>query len=191
MRRKRTETTVETPAERKNYGLLAKFDTPEELVAAAKRVAAEGYTVFDAYSPYPIEELPHAMKLKSSPLPFVIFGGGLLGAIGGFAMQTYAQVIDYPYNIGGRPDFSWPAYIPISFELTILLAALAGILGLFFFARFPQPYHPVFNSEDFNAHGSQDAFYLDIESRDPRFSLGETTLFLRELGAVEVTEIEA
>ncbi len=173
------------------YGLLAKFETPESLIRAVNRVYASGYRQFDAYAPYPIEGLSRAMHLKPSPLPYVILAGGLIGGIGGFFMQAYATVIDLPLNIGGRPLLSWPAYIPITFELTILLAAFAGIFGLFVATRFPQPYHPVFNSEDFSQHASQDGFYLDIEARDPKFDLERTGSFLRDLGALAVSEIEA
>ena len=175
----------------RRYGLLAKFESPESLIKAVGRVYDQGYRQFDAYAPYPVEGLSRAMRLRSSPLPYVILAGGLLGGIGGFFMQTYATVIDLPLNIGGRPLFSWPAYIPITFELTVLIAAIAGVLGLFIVTRFPQPYHPVFNSEDFTAHASQDGFYLDIEARDPRFDLDLTRSFLQELGALEISELEA
>lgn len=171
------------------YGLLAKFEQQEDLIEAAERTYSMGYRKFDAYSPYPVAELTRAMHLRSSPLPFFVLAGGLGGGIGGFLMMTYATVIDYPMNIGGRPLFSWPAYIPITFELVILLGALAGILGLFLFTGFPQPYHPVFNSEDFNEHGSQDAFYLSIEASDLNFDLERTRRFLEELGPAQVSEI--
>jgi hypothetical protein len=173
------------------YGLLAKFDSPESLIKAVRRVYDSGYRRFDAYAPYPVEELSKAMRLKGSPLPYVILAGGLFGGMGGFFMQVYATMIDWPLNIGGRSFFSWPAYVPITFEMTILFAAVFGVLGLFVMTRFPQPYHPVFNSEDFNAHASQDGFYLDIEARDPHFNLEETRSFLKDLGAVEVSEVEA
>ena len=175
----------------KLYGLLAKFETQEELIAATKRVSDAGYRQFDTYSPYPIEELSQAMNLKPSPLPYIILAGDFLGVVGGFAMQAFATVMDYPLNIGGRPAFSWPTYIPITFELTILLAATFGVLGLFALTRFPQPYHPVFNSGIFNEHGSQDGFYLDIQVSDPKFKLDETRRFLSELGSSLVSEIEA
>lgn len=174
----------------KMYGLLAKFETPEALIAAADRAYAAGYRKMDAYTPYPVEGLSKALRLKPSPLPMVIFLGGLSGGIGGFLMQVYATVIDYPQNIGGRPLFSWPAYIPITFETTVLLGALSGLLGLFLLARFPQPYHPVFRSDDFNAHASQDGFYLGIEASDPRFNLENTSRLLQELGSIHVTELE-
>ena len=180
-----------TEEKRNLYGLLAKFDRQEDLVAATNRVYDAGYRKFDAYTPYPVQELSRTMGLKPSPLPLVILAAGIIGGLAGFLMQTYATVIDYPQNIGGRPLFSWPTYIPITFELIILFASLAGILGLFFFTRFPQPYHPVFNSEDFNEHASQDSFYLDIEASDPKFNLDQTRRFMQELGAVQVSEIEA
>ncbi|HVN55176.1 MAG TPA: DUF3341 domain-containing protein [Anaerolineaceae bacterium] len=173
------------------YGLLAKFSTPEALVEAARRTTRAGYRRVDAYTPFPVEGLYQALRLRSSPLPFVILAGGIAGALTGFLMQTFANVVDLPLNIGGRPLFSWPAYIPITFELTILFAAGAGILGLFYFTRFPEPYHPVFNVEDFQEHGSQDGFYLSVEAKDPRFDLVETRKFLEDLDAVMVAEIEA
>lgn len=177
--------------QQKLYGLLAKFNDQEDLLSAARRVQQAGYQNFDAYTPYPVEGLERAMHLKSSYLPFVVLLGGLVGGIGAFFMQVFATGYDYPLNIGGRPLFSWPAYIPITFELTVLFAAFAGVLGLFYATRFPQPYHPVFNSEDFNENSSTNGFYLDIEARDPKFDLQQTRTFLESLGATQVTEIEA
>lgn len=173
------------------YALLAKFDTPEALVRASRQAIEAGYRKIDAYTPFPVEGLPRAMRMKPSLMPLLVLAGGVAGALGGFAMQTYATVIDYPLNIGGRPLFAWPAYIPISFELTILMGALAGVAGLFFFTRLPQPYHPVFNSPDFLEHASQDAFYLEIEAKDPQFDLDETRRFLEGQSAAQVVEIEA
>jgi hypothetical protein len=175
----------------KLYGLLAKFSKPEDLVSAARLTTRAGYRKLDAHTPFPVEGLDEALQLKPSPLPFVILLGGLAGGVGGFLMQAYATVFAYPLNIGGKPLLSWPAYIPITFELTVLLAAGAGILGLFVVTGFPQPYHPVFNVEDFQEHGSQDAFYLSIEARDPKFDLDGTRKFLEDLGAEQVLEIEA
>ena len=173
------------------YGLLAKFDNPEDLVRASNRTVEAGYKKFDTYTPYPVEGLARAMRLKPSPLPLLILAGGVLGAIGGFLMQAFATVLDNPYNIGGRPLFSWPAYIPIAFEVTVLSAAVFGFLGLFVMNRLPQPYHPVFNSEDFNEHATQDGFYLDIEANDPKFDIDSTRKFLEDLGSIQVSEIEA
>ncbi len=179
------------PENQKLYGLLASFATPEDLVAAADRVYQAGYRNFDTYSPYPIADLSQSMRLRPSPMPYVILAGGLAGAATAFLGQTFATVIDYPINIGGRPLFSWPAYIPITFELGVLLAATAGVLALFAFTRFPQPYHPVFRSDDFNKHASQDGFFLSIEASDPQFDLERTRQFLHEAGSNLITELEA
>lgn len=173
------------------YGILARFPDPETLVSAARQVTEAGYTHLDAYSPFPVEDLAEAMRLKPSRLPFAVLGGGITGGLLGFFMQYFATVIDLPLNIGGRPLNSWPAYVPITFELTVLLAAFGGVIGLFVVTRFPQPYHPVFNVEDFQKHGSQDGFYLGIESRDPKFNSTGTRKFLLNLGAILVTDIEA
>lgn len=173
------------------YGLLVKFETPEALTAAAERVYEAGYRQFDVYTPYPVEGLSHVMRLKPSLIPFFVLAGGLIGGISAFAMQTYAMLVDYPLNIGGRPQFSWPAYIPITFETTVLLAALSGVVGLFLLTRLPQPYHPVFNSEDFIAHGAQDGFYLDIRATDPKFDPEATRQLVEELHPSLVSEIEA
>jgi hypothetical protein len=173
------------------YGLLAKFPNPETLVRAARRVTDAGYREFDAYTPFPVEDLSDAMRMKPSILPYVVLGGGISGGLLGFAMQVFATAIDYPLNIGGRPLVSWPAYVPITFEMIVLLAAIGGVLGLFVVTRFPQPYHPVFNVEDFQKHGSQDGFYLGIEARDPKFDLAVTRKFLEDQGAILVSEIEA
>lgn len=173
------------------YALLAKFDTPEALVTASRKAYDAGYRQFDAYSPFPMDDLAESMNLKPSPLPWFVFLGGLAGGVGGFLMQTFATVIDYPLNIGGRPLFAWPAYIPITFELTILMGMLAGLAGLFFFTRLPQPYHPVFNSPDFLENSSTDGFYLELQANDPKFHLDESRRFLEGLSAAQVVEIEA
>ena len=175
----------------KIYGILARFPDPETLVNAARQATEAGYRHLDAYSPFPVEDLADTLRLKPSKLPFAVLAGGIIGGLLGFFMQYYATVIDLPLNIGGRPLNSWPAYIPITFELIILLAALGGVIGLFVVTRFPQPYHPVFNVEDFRKHGSQDGFYLGIEARDPKFDLADTRKFLENLGAILVSEIEA
>jgi len=174
----------------KIYGLLARFPEPETLLRAARQMTEAGYRRLDAYTPFPVEGLAEVMRWKPSILPFAVLGGGISGGLIGFFMQYFATAIHWPLNIGGKPLNSWPAYIPIAFELTILLAAFGGVLGLFVVARFPQPYHPVFNVEDFRKHGSQDGFYLGIEARDPKFNLAETRKSLEDLGAILVAEIE-
>ena len=173
------------------YGLLARFSDPETLVSAVEHVTEAGYRHVDAYTPFPIEDLADAMRLKPSKLPYAVLIGGILGGLLGFGMQYFATVMSLPLNIGGKPLNSWPAYIPITFETTILLAALGGVIGLFIATRFPQPYHPVFNVEDFQKHGSVDGFYVGIEARDPKFDLAETRKFLENLGPLLVSEIEA
>lgn len=173
------------------FGILARFPDPEALVSAARHATEAGYRQVDAYSPFPIDELGSALRLKPSRLPFAVLTGGILGGALGFLMQAYATVIDLPTNIGGRPLLSWPAYIPITFELTILLAAFGGVIGMFVVTGFPQPYHPVFNVEDFQKHGSLDGFYLGIEASDPNFDRENTRKFLEGLGATLVSEIEA
>lgn len=173
------------------FGIMARFPDSEGLVEAARLVSAAGYRCFDAYSPFPVAGLADAMRLKPSRLPYAVLGGGIAGGLLGYLMQYYATVIDMPLNIGGRPLYSWPAYIPITFELTILLAAFGGVIGLFVVTRFPEPYHPVFNVEDFQKHGSQDGFYLGIEAADPQFDLAETSRFLESIGAILISKVEA
>ncbi len=174
-----------------NFGLLARFPDPETLVTATRHATDVGYRELDAYTPFPVEDLSEAMRLKPSRLPYAVLAGGITGGLLGFFMQVFATVIDLPLNIGGRPLLSWPAYIPITFELTVLLAAFGGVIGLFVVTGFPKPYHPVFNVEDFVEHGSQDGFYLGIEARDPKFDLAGTRKFLEDQGAILVSEIEA
>ncbi len=186
-----TETKAGETQPRGMYGLLAKFDDQDALISAARRTYEEGYRKFDAYSPYPVPELAEAMHLPGSPLPFWILAGGIIGMVGAFAMMAFATGIDYPINIGGRPLFSWPTYIPITFELTVLFGAFAGVAGMFFVTRFPMPYHPVFNSDDFTEHGSRDGYYLSIEASDPKYDPQSTRSFLENLGSAQVTEIEA
>jgi hypothetical protein len=171
------------------YGFMAEFDSPEELVRATEQAYEEGYRVMDAYTPFPVEGLTEALHMPSSRLPLVVLGGGILGAAVGYGMQYYASVIDYPLNVGGRPLHSWPLFIPITFELAILFAAFAAVLGMFALNGLPQPYHPVFNVPNFEM-ASRSHFFLAIEARDPRFHTKDTRLFLESLGANQVSEIE-
>jgi hypothetical protein len=140
------------------YGVMAEFENPSDLVAAARKVYSLGYRRINGYSPYPIEELSEAIGFTRTSLPLIVFIGGLLGGIGGFLMQYYIEVIDYPINVGGKPFNSWPAFIPITFECTVLAAAFSAVLGMLVLNRLPQPYHPVFNVPNF-AMATRDRFF--------------------------------
>jgi hypothetical protein len=171
------------------YGLLAEFDSPEELVAAGERAYADGYRRLDAYTPFPVHGLAEAIGFRTNRLPLLVLLGGIVGAGVGFFSQYYAAVIDYPINVGGRPLNSWPAFIPITFEVTILVAATTAVLGMLALNGLPQPYHPVFNAPRF-ALATRDRFFLCIEATDPRFDAEATRRFLEGLGAKGVTDVE-
>lgn len=171
------------------YGLLVEFHTPEELLAAARRAHQAGYRRMDAYSPYPVEGLSDAIGFHRTRLPAIVLVGGLVGCVAGFLMQYYAAAMDYPLNIGGRPLNSWPAFIPITFEVTVLVAAFSAVLGMLALNGLPMPYHPLFNVERF-ATASRDRFFLGIEAADPQFDRERTKQFLRTLTESEVFEVE-
>ena len=171
------------------YGVMAEFHSSEELIEAVHKAREAGFRHLDAYTPYPIEELAHALGHHRSKLPAIVLGGGILGAIGGYALQYWTQVIVYPMNIGGRPYHSWPAFIVPTFETTILAAALSAVLGMFFLNGLPQPYHPVFNVPGF-AMASRDRYFLVIESRDPKFDRDAVHRLLAGLNPTEVSDVE-
>ena len=171
------------------YGVMAEFDTPGGLLAATRRARSEGYRKMDAYSPFPNEELIEALGAHHSRLPLLVLIGGILGCLGGFGLQWWVNNIAYPMNIGGRPLTSWPAFIPVTFECTILLAGVTCVLGFFALCGLPQPYHPVFNVPRFSA-ASRDRFFLCIEADDPKFDEESTRAFLRGLGPTEVSDVE-
>jgi hypothetical protein len=171
------------------YGVIAEFENPSDLVAAARRVYSLGYRRINGYSPYPIEELSEAIGFTHTSLPLIVFIGGLVGGIGGFLMQYYIEVIDYPINVGGKPYNSWPAFIPITFEMTVLVAAFSAVLGMLMLNKLPQPYHPVFNVPNF-AMATRDRFFLAIEANDPKFDHAEVVELLKSLNAVEVNDVE-
>jgi hypothetical protein len=177
-----------TPPPRGLLGLLAEFETADAVLAAARGLHAEGYRRMDAYTPFPVEGLADALGFHRNRLPAVVLAGGLLGGAGGYLLQAYAAVLDYPLNVGGRPLHSWPAFIPITFELTILCAALAAVLGMLGLNGLPMPYHPVFAVERFE-HASRDRFFLLVESRDPLFEAARTMKALERLGAVGAHEV--
>jgi hypothetical protein len=171
------------------YGIMAEFDNPSDLVAAARRTYQEGYRRINGYSPYPIEELSEAIGFTRTSLPLIVLIGGILGGLGGFFMQYWMEVIDYPLNVGGKPYNSWPAFVPITFETTVLCAAFAAVLGMLALNKLPQPYHPVFNAPNF-ALATRDSFFLVIEANDPLFKHNETTQFMKTLEAKNVSDVE-
>lgn len=170
------------------YGLLAEFNSPQELVAAAERAHAAGYRQMDAFSPFPVEALDHAIGFRHTRLPLVVLIGGLLGCASGYGLQYWVSVIAYPINVGGKPYQSWPNFIPITFETTILGAALFAVLGMLALNGLPMPYHPLFNVPSF-ALASRDKFFLCIEAKDSKFDLVGTYQFLEELHAVNISEV--
>ena len=173
----------------KIYGLMAEFEDATALTEAARATYAAGYRKMDAYSPVPIEELHDAMHMHDDRLPKLVLAGGILGGLGGYGLQYYVSAIAYPINVGGRPLHSWPTFIPVTFETTILAAALTAVLGMLALNGLPQPFHPVFNVPRF-ALASRNRFFLCIESRDPKFNINDTRTFLESLGAREVTTVE-
>ncbi|HTN72429.1 MAG TPA: DUF3341 domain-containing protein [Methylomirabilota bacterium] len=171
------------------YGLMAEFDNAEALLAAARRAFTEGFRKMDAYSPFPIEGLAEGLGFHRTGVPLIVLIGGILGCAGGFFLQYWASVIDYPINVGGRPLNSWPSFIPVTFELTILIAALSAFFAVLALNGLPMPYHPVFNVERFEL-ATRNRFFLCIEAADPKFDAGETRKFLEAIGSQRVYEVE-
>jgi hypothetical protein len=171
------------------YGLMAEFDAPEQIVAAAERARDAGYRRMDAFTPFPMEELTDALAIKHSKLALFVLCCGIAGCLTGFLMQYFASVIHYPLNIGGRPLNSWPQFIPITFEMTILFSAVGAVIGMIFRNGLPRPVHPVFNVDRFEL-ASRDKFFLLIESEDPKFDAAETKRFLTSLQPAGIFEVE-
>jgi hypothetical protein len=170
------------------YGLVAEFDDPKSLLEAARSAHRAGYTRMDAYSPYPVEGLAECIGFRKTGMSRVVLIGGVLGAAGGYFMQWFSSVVHYPMNIGGRPHHSWPAFIPITFECGVLLAAVGAVLGMLALNGLPQPYHPLFNVPDF-ARASRDRFFLCIEAADPKFDTDDTQKFLSGLKPIALAEV--
>ena len=170
------------------HGLMGEFGTPEELIHAVEKVREAGFVRLDAYAPFPVEGLSEAMGLKRNLVPAITLLGGLAGGIGGFCFQYWVAAITYPLNIGGRPLNSWPAFIPVTFELTILGASLAAVFGMLALNKLPHPHHPVFNVERFT-HASSDRFFVLIEASDPNFHLEKCARLFQEVHAHHITEV--
>jgi hypothetical protein len=170
------------------YGVMGEFETPEKLIHAVEKTREAGYRRFEAYSPFPVEGLSEAMGFKRNLVPLITLIGGLTGGLGGFGFQYWVAAVTYPLNIGGRPFNSWPAFIPVTFELTILGASLSAVFGMLALNRLPQPHHPVFNVHRFS-HATTDRFFICIESRDPKFNLADSARFLQSVQAHHVTEV--
>jgi len=170
------------------YGLMAEFDNPTALVEATNRARLQGFRDMDAFTPIPIEELNDALGLRRTRLPRLVLLGGILGGLGGFSLEYWASTIAYPMNIGGRPLNSWPQFIPVTFETTVLGAALTCFIGMWALNKLPMPYHPVFNVPAFD-RASRDRFFLCIEATDPRFDVQTTRAFLESLHPVGVSDV--
>jgi Protein of unknown function (DUF3341) len=174
--------------ERAIFGMAAEFDSHVQLLKAARSARAQGYKRMDAYAPFPVEGLPSALGRKRSVVPLVVLIGGILGGSGGYFMQWYANVVSYPINIAGRPLHSWPMFIPITFELTVLGAALFAFFGTLVMNKLPQPYHPIFHTPNFE-RASIDRFFLCIEADDEKFDALGTRQFLESLKPLAISEV--
>lgn len=171
------------------YGIVGEFDNADDLLEATRRARAQGYVRMDAYTPFPVEGLAEALGFHRTRLPLLVLLGGILGGGGGFFLQYWIAAIDYPLNVGGRPFNSWPAFIPVTFELTILVAALVAVLGMLALNGLPMPYHPLFNVPAFE-RVTRNGFFLCIEATDPRFDREAIRRFLEEMKAREVCDVE-
>jgi len=171
------------------YGIMAEFATPTDLIEAAEKTRAAGYRRMDAFTPYPIEQVWEAIGHHRSRVPLLVLIGGLLGCVGGYALQYWVSAIEYPLDIGGRPYNSWPAFIPVTFEMTILVAGLFAVVGMLALNGLPTPHHPVFNVPRF-ALASRDRYFLCIERRDRKFDRAGVRAFLEGLGPTEVWDVE-
>jgi len=174
--------------EPKLFGLMAEFEEHEQLLEAARRAYAEGYRRMDGYSPFPIDGLAEALGHEYNEIPLLTLFGGVIGGLGGYFMEWYAMARLYPLNVGGRPLNSWPNFIPIVFELTVLVASFSAFVSVFLLSRLPQPHHPVFNIPEFE-RASIDRFFLCIEVIDPKFDRSETRKFLENLKPCKVSEV--
>jgi Protein of unknown function (DUF3341) len=172
------------------WGVVAEFEGEERFLEVVRKTREAGYREFEAYAPFPVEGLSEALGLKRNNVPLITLTGGCIGGLSGFFFQYWAMAITYPVNIGGRSLNSWPAWIPVTFEMTVLGAALAAVFGMLALNKLPQPHHPLFNVHRFAKHASSDRFFVAILARDPKFHLKDTARFLQQFHAAHVTEVE-
>ncbi len=170
------------------FGIMAEFLRPDEILGATRKARAAGYTEMDAYTPYTVEGLADELGLKRTRIPFIVLMAALIGAAAGFFMQYYAMAVDYPINVGGRPHNSWPVFLPITFEMMVLVSGFAALFAMLLLNGLPRPYHPVFNVQRF-VDTNSDRFFLCIEATDPQFDRQGTKQFLATLGAHDVMEV--
>lgn len=170
--------------------MAAEYRDDAKLLAAAEKAHAAGYTVMDAYTPFPVHGLHAALgRRRRTRLPLITLAGGAAGVLGGLGLQVWVAAIEYPMNVGGRPWLSWPSFFPVTFECMILGAAVATLIGLFAACGFPEPYHPIFNTPGFE-RATNDRYFLCIESKDPKFDAQAVRAFLESTGAEAVSEVE-
>lgn len=170
------------------YGVVAEFKSPEEILKAAERTTEAGYTCAEAYTPFPIDGLAEKFGFDRTPVGLITLLGGITGGLTGFLMCWYANVINYPLDIGGRPFNSWPAWIPITFEMTVLFAALTSAIGMLYMNGLPRPHHPIFNAPNFEG-ATHNRFFLCIEADDPKFDAEAVRRFLVTLEPLQVSEV--
>lgn len=178
----------EAPKGPQLYGIVAEFEDPDAILSAAKRTREAGYERIEAYSPFPVHGLSHIVGGEDHRIKWIIFFGGVIGAIVGFGLQSWVSMVAYPHNVGGKPLFSWPAFIPITFECMVLFASGAAVIGMLGLNGLPRPHHPMFDAKNFE-RCSRDRFFLCIEADDPSFDSKEVSKFLGSLGALEVSEV--
>ena len=178
------------PIRKPPFALMAEFHSSMELIQAIRESRQAGYKDLEAYTPYPIEEVWEELGHHRSWLPLIVLVGGIVGCLAGYLLQYWTSVVNYPINVGGRPLHSWVAFIPVTFETTVLFAAGAAVLGMFALNKLPMPYHPVFNVERF-ALASRDRYFLAIGAWDPKFDLDQTEKFLQSLDPHEVSLVQS
>jgi len=178
-----------TPAPGETFGVMGMFDTPADLFHACEKLRDKGYVHFDAQTPFPVHGLEKAMGLKPTKIPYISLMGGAVGLISGIALTYYCNT-DYPLNVAGKPPFSWQIYIPIYFELTILLTALATFVALWAMCGLPRFFHPTMTHKSFS-RTTTDGFFIVVEAKDAKFNLAKTGALLTDLGAKDVEEVLA